>query len=622
MGRNILIYDIECATNGVSVKDIHLHKFKYAGAYSYKDNKYYFIRNLEDLQKLFDSHKILVGFNNYRYDNPILERYKIDFKYKIIIDLYKVIKTRAGLIKFKNTFLSYHLKNYSLDTITKTLGLVKENGKKDIDYKIFDIENPTEEQLKEIEEYTLRDIEITEKLFNYVEEEFEGWKAHLSLSDVKKLKHISTAPSVYAYKVLAERCGFKEEYKDVKEKISQGIGGYVSYPAAEKVEGNIYCLDFSSLYPHIMIQCNLYERNKNGEKGWNGNGIFKTKGTYGNNWHIVSKVLVNIYNERKELKKKNDPKEYGLKIVLNTIYGLLRNPKFVNVYDNIAGEDCCIIGQQWIKLARQYFKDAGYFVIYTDTDSVYIKDVFNDKQKIIDIKNKIISFIKQNVPFPVNSFDMGIDYEIDMIHFFKGGNKKRESELDDDDIENQRLGLMKKNYLFIYRDNNNQRKVFIKNLGIVKRTCSQLSKKIFWDKIVPEILKTNDCKFYQNQIIEWINDLINEDVSLISKRMAIQEKKYYKNDTCIQMQAYNYIPSNSKEYLGAGIHYFIPNKRYGFGKGSVKYCLIEEYKKYLTVNDLFIHGIIRELKYFNYNFKDKIEKEKSLDEMTIQPELW
>jgi DNA polymerase elongation subunit (family B) len=618
--RNILIYDIECATNGASVKDIHLHKFKYVGAYSYKTNKYYFLQSLDELQELIDSHKVIVGFNNYRYDNPILEQHGINFKYKIIIDLYKIIKTRAELIKFKKTFLSYYLRNYDLNTIVKTLELTNVN-KIDIDYKMFDIENPTDEQLKKIEEYTIRDIQLTEKLFNYVEKEFEGWKAHLPKKEVDKLKHLSTPPSVYAYKVLCERCGFDEEYTNIEERQHQGIGGYVSYPAAEKVEGNIYCLDFSSLYPHIMIQCNLYGRNKHNEEGWNGNDVFKMKGKYSNEMHIVSKVLMNIYNERVALKKKNDKKEYGLKIVLNTIYGLLRNPVFKNVYDNVAGEDCCIIGQQWIKLARKYFTDAGYFVIYTDTDSVYLKDVYNDKQKIINVKNKIIEYIKKNVLFPVNSFDMNIEYEIDMIHFFKGGNKKRESELDEDDIQNQRLGLMKKNYLFVFKENN-KRKVFIKNLGIVKRTCSQISKKIFWDKIVLEILKTNGCKFYQNQIIDWINEIIKNDVNTIAKRMNVQEKSFYKSKSCIQIQAFDYIPHGSNEKLGAGIYYLIPNKRFGFGKGIVKYCTINEYEKYLTINDLFIEGILRELRYFNFNYKTLNQKEKTLDEMTIQPELW
>ncbi len=622
MIKDILIYDIECATNGHSVSDINFHVLKYFGAYSYKNNEFYFLKNKDDIQNIINSHKIMIGFNNKSYDNIILFKSGINLDYKIVIDLLHIIRTRAGLIQFKDTFLSYHLKNYSLDTITKTIGLVDEGAKKEIDYKLFDIENPNREQYNEIKDYTIRDIEITKKLFDWINKIFDGWKHHLSKKDVRQLKHISTAPSVYTYKVLANKCGFKEEYIDIDERIYQGIGGYVAYPAAEKVEGDIYCLDFSSLYPHIMIQCNLYGRNKITNDGWNGNNKFKVKGYYNTKeMHIVSKVLMDIYNERKELKEKKDIREYGLKIVLNTCYGILRNPKFKNVYDNVAGEDCCLIGQQWIMLARKIFKDAGYFIIYTDTDSIYIQDVFKDKNKILETKNQVINEIKLNVPFPVDTFDMGIDYEIDMIHFFRGGNTKDESSLNQDDIENQKLGLMKKNYLFIYKKDG-QRKVFIKNLGIIKRTCSEISKIIFWQKLVPKILETNNCKFYNNELQDMINELLQTNINLITKRFTIQNKNSYTSKTCIQMQAYNYIPTGLNEPLGSGIHYLIPNKRFGFGKDNVKYCTVDEFTKYLTINDLYLHGIMRELKYFNVNYVDVSCKEKTLDEALKQLELW
>lgn len=623
MKINALIYDIECATYNYSINDVMHHELKYFGAYSYKNNEYYFFNNKEDMQKLIKEHKILIGFNNKAYDNPILQNSGIKLEFKIIIDLMHVVKSRAGLIPFKESFLSYHLRNYSLDAITRTLELVDEDGKKEIDYKMFNIPNPTIEQYNIMREYTLRDIEITKKLFDWINELFDSWKYHLSDEDAKRLKHISSAPSVYTYKVLAHKCGFEEAYENVEERLYQGAGGYVAYPAAEKVEGDIYCLDFSSLYPHIMIQCNLYGRNKDKDEGWNGNGIFNVKGFYDDTkMHKVSKVLMDIYNERKLLKKKKDKREYGLKIVLNTCYGILRNPKFKNVYDNVAGEDCCVIGQQWIQLARKIFEDAGYFIIYTDTDSIYFQDVFQDKVKILDTKEMVINKIKENVPFPVDTFDMAIDYEIDMIHFFRGGNMKDEHTLLADDIKNQKLGLMKKNYLFVYHDSKGEKKVFIKNLGIVKRTCSQISKIIFWEKLVPVIIETNNCKFYNNQLQEWVNELINQNIKLIVKRIAVQAQCDYNSKTCIQMQAYNYTPEGSKEPLGAGIHYLIPNKRFGFGKGRVKYCTIEEYYKFLTPSDLFLHGVMRELKYFNINFIDAIPEEKTLEQALKQLQLW
>ena len=623
MNKEVLIYDIECATNGATVQEIEKHKMKYFGAYSYKTDEFYFYNNVEDIQELINNHKILVGFNTKNYDNPILKQERIKLDYKIIIDLYHIMKSRAILIPHKKSFLSYELKSYSLKAITEELKLVTDDGKKDIDYKIFNIEDPTDEQIKEIKEYTMKDIEITKKLFEWVNQQFDGWKYHLSKKDQRNLKHISVAPSVYAYKVLANRCDFKEEYADIDEHQYQGAGGYVAYPAVEKIEHDIYCLDFASLYPHIMIQCNLYGRNQVDDIGWNGNGLFNINGYYNTDkMHKVSQVLMDIYKERKELKANGDPREHGLKITLNTCYGLLRNPVFKNVYDNVAGEDCCLLGQQWIKLAREFFKAEGYFIIYTDTDSVYIQDPHKDKDRILKVKEQIIKRIKENIPFPKDTFDMDIDYEIDMIHFFKGGNKKDESILDEDDIVNQQLGLMKKNYLFVYKKSDGTKDLYIKNLGIVKRTCSPLSKKIFWKLMVPEIIKTHNCKFEDNQIKEWINNYLQEDIYLISKRLTIQPKKVYKSASCIQAQAHDYIPEGSSERLGEGIHYLIPNKKMGFGKGITKYCTLDEYKEFLTIDDLYLNGIFRELRYFNINFKEANVKEIKFEDTLKQIELW
>lgn len=379
--QNILIYDIECATFGFDVSETTKHKLKYFGAYSYKTNQFYFLINKTEIQNLINQHQIIVGFNNKYYDDPILEQEQIKLQGKIIIDLKKTIDQRAGLIPFQNSFLSYILKSYSLDCITRTLGLAKNEPKMEMDYALFNKENPSEEELKIFKEYTLRDIELTKKLFDWIYEKFDSWKHHLNQNDQENLKHLSCAPSVYAYKVLCKRCDFEEEYTNTKERYNQGVGGYVAYPAQEKVEGDVYCLDFTSLYPHIIIQCNLYGRNKEREEGWNGNDIIKTDGFYNTDkMHTVSKVLMDIYQERKQLQREKNPIEYGLKIVLNIVYGLLRNPTFKNVYDKVAGNDCCIIGQQWIKYARKEFMEAGYFVFYTDTDSVYLQDPFKIKK--------------------------------------------------------------------------------------------------------------------------------------------------------------------------------------------------------------------------------------------------
>ncbi len=165
--QQTLIYDIETATNGASFQELEKHKLRFFGAYSYQDKQFYLYSHKEKdkIQALIKRHKFLVGFNNKYYDNIILETEGYDLKYKIIIDLLKIIKQREMLIKWKNSVLGYHIKDFSLKTITKTLELVDDDtGKGELDYTILDKKQYTPQDLLKISEYISRDIVITKKL--------------------------------------------------------------------------------------------------------------------------------------------------------------------------------------------------------------------------------------------------------------------------------------------------------------------------------------------------------------------------------------------------------------------------------------------------------------------------
>jgi len=377
-----------------------------------------------------------------------------------------------------------------------------------------------------------------------------------------------------------------------------------------------------------MIQCNIYGRNKEEQIGWHGGDKFVVEGFYDEKeMSIVSKVLHEMFKERKTLKQNNDPREMGLKVALNTAYGILRSQTFKNTFDEIVGNDVCLIGQQFTKLARKRFKNAGYKVIYTDTDSVYVEDLFNDKEKLLAQKEIIMKEIKDHLPFPVDTFDMDIDFEIEMIHFFykdeKDTSKQDDEELDEfkqqymllsefsdeDDVTNRDLGLMKKNYIFVYKDGD-KKNVYIKNLGIVKRNNSKISKKIFWEKMVPEIIETSECKFSQTKIRKWIDEYLEQDISFISKRFSIKGLSEYKSESSIYAQIHNYIPKEKTFPLGPGTHHLIPNTKLGVGKGWPKYCTLEEYEKFLSVQALDFGTVTNELRYFTKEYVPRIFKPK------------
>ena len=592
MYESSLILDIECAVSDGKV-NIENDKFRYFGAYSYLFDKYFFSNNLNDLQKLVNRHEFIVGFNTKAYDVPILERNGISFFKKRHIDLYEIIEKRKVAMQVGGNFLHLILERSTLDEISRKIGVVTEEDGKitDFDYDILQKEIVTPEERNYIKIYTLRDIEVEKKLYEWIEDYFKPFKFYLTTRDINNKSYLTSSIASFAYKALCKSTGIPEEYGEgaVNDDVLFS-GGYVGYPAGEVFVGDLYCLDFNSLYPHCYMMCNIFDRvEESTPNAWHGGKLFEVEGYYNTDKMCkLSNMAYIYYNQRVEYKKAKDPREYSLKIILNTIYGLLGNPSFASVYDKIAAGDVTLLGRQFIKLSREIFSKVGYKVIYTDTDSVYILDPFNDKDKLLKTKDFIVKRIKSSVPFPLDTFDMGIDDEIKCMWFFEGKviDKDSDTFLDAEDIENKKLGFMKKNYIYVTKSG----KVKIKNLGIQKRSNTKLSKKIWEDYIVPE-LKTNDnCKFSNEQMNIWIEELLKADLNLIASRTPVKPAHTYALQSQLQAQV-------ATKY-GAGVHFLIPNTVYGVGKGK-KYCTIEEFKKKkLNISEIELTKVRSELSYF------------------------
>jgi DNA polymerase elongation subunit (family B) len=321
----------------------------------------------------------------------------------------------------------------------------------------------------------------------------------------------------------------------------------------------------------------------------------------------VGELIKQWYGDRVVYKKAGDRREYTIKIIINTMYGILDNPYYNLVFDKIGSGDVTRIGRQWIHYARKIFREHGYKVLYTDTDSIYILDPFKDKIKVNATCKLMEDNILSTVPFPLETFKFKIDDEIKYMYFFKGGEKEKqhpENEFfeDEDDFINKPLGFMKKNYIYVTKDN----RVVIKNLGIRKKDKSPLGKKIFWDYLVPEI-KKGTIKFSKVYIKELINKLLDEDMSLAMLRRNVGNAEQYKSQTSIQVQIAN--------KYGAGIHFLIPNKNgIGVGKGK-SFCTLDEFNKHkLRIHDIDLTNVWKELDYFikipkTVNIFDFVKKE-------------
>ena len=1009
--EKILIYDIETSTPSGS-PDASTDVLRYFGAYSYVHKKFYYLTDVRFIREIIKDHDVLVGFNTMQYDNQVLYNNGLEdliqkngdnytFNFKVNIDMYDVFKKRAVIMKIKSGMLGDLLMSYSLDYISKTIGIVdSESGKqKDFDYSILNKESYTEEDKQTIIKYLKRDLEVTKKMYDWLENYFKSFKDFLVEKDIETKKYLTCSTAVFAYKAICKATGILEEYTSSENLEHADFGGgYVSYPAGEEFSGEIYCLDYNSLYPSIMHQCNIYSIAKPGNNYWNGNGVFQVTGKYNADTQgKVEKLLKDFYEKRLEFKKNKDAREYSVKIIINcfdkdtqcmtvngikdikdckvgdlvysinpktyqleikpiievtkrkysgvmheykspyynfkitpehklflekknnneysvgqfikskdittgvykipkaiyhssnnkqtiyidelyrnknnleiyirphghartwlykndlksvphkykqnnmmfvfnyadikqkikkltncniycrnkfrtkehlipykynlddfikllgwyisegslyvcqkkqykntvrgqsyrisisqykniheeyynditdclnklnikysktnksftisnsifhniflqfgkgsknlyigklleilnhkqlnilfktmcagdgkskshgyvtssdklkddfcklilllngtfslnkynncwyitynfnknyisarqlgrteyqyndyiynvmvkdnhtllagsnnrfnwigqTTYGILGNEVFKNLSNTTSASDVTLLGRQWVKLARNTFRENGYTIIYTDTDSVYLLDPFSDKDRLLSVKNKIIDTIKANVPFPYEKFDMGIDDEISHIWFFKGKgvvDKDTDIEMDEDDIINKPKNLMKKNYIYLTKSGD----IKVKNLGVRKKSSSALTIKIFWDYLVPKIKEEKKVIFPKSWFVQIISELLANDLGLAAKRFKVLKPESYKLDSQLQAQI-------ARAY-GPGIHFLIPNKRLGVGIGK-KYCTISEFNNAgLKQSDIDLAPVWKELDYFIENKRQK-----------------
>jgi DNA polymerase elongation subunit (family B) len=197
---------------------------------------------------------------------------------------------------------------------------------------------------------------------------------------------------------------------------------------------NITVFDFTSLYPSIMMTCNIgYDSLTS-----NTTNVIKCPGTYYVKRGPENKIqptfftkepscitltiknLIGLRNEYKELKFEyiekgwTDRIEYQkivsdeiiVKELSNSVYGIM-GMQYGRYYNIDVAESITLTGRWVLNFARTTFKDMGYEVIYGDTDSIFVKsdhpldieacrEKFHTliKQELADTYNATESFIK------------------------------------------------------------------------------------------------------------------------------------------------------------------------------------------------------------------------------------
>ena len=416
---NILAFDIENVEKNGEQKVIMLSMFGkgFRKVLTYQKDSYKdFVETVRDEKELLERFvqyinerdvDIIVGFNSDMHDFSIIGDRAEKLKVKLALSRDKSqlkfsrraavsaarLKGRLHMDLFNhvNTILGPTLQTevVSLDAVSaELLG----DKKIEIDYEELLEAWRKGRNLGKLAEYCLKDSELTYRL------------AELLLPQIYELSRIvGQMPfdiSRMFYSQLVEWYMSKRSFEtgrmipnqpkwdDIQERMRRSpfMGAYVKEPI-EGLHENIAVLDFRSLYPSIIASFNISpETFKSGTKS-KGYQVPEMKDFWFCKDHegFVSKVIGEIIEKRIEIKKKLkvakhgseewrrlNSEQFAVKTIANSCYGYLAyvGSKW---YCYECAQSAAAFGRYYIKKVIADAGKFGFIVIYSDTDSMFVK---------------------------------------------------------------------------------------------------------------------------------------------------------------------------------------------------------------------------------------------------------
>lgn len=414
-----------------------------------KDKIYHTFTNERDMLKSFiefvrtEKPMIMTGWNSDKYDMPYLINrmrkiglpyetmgFKNTVKYDKINETYIIAgKVQLDLQKVFKKVINTKYVSYSLDNIGKK---VLDIGKVEYSGSIY---NLWKNNINKFIRYNIRDVMITVELdkklnlINYFDElrRFTG----CNFSDLyKNSRFLDIYVTRYALRNGIEYLPNRkeDEFNDTFK------GGLVINPKVG-VSNNVIVLDLKSLYPSIIVSANLSMETYTPEP-IDGKEYVEIKGHKFDKSKpgIISKLIENLFEMRANYKKlyketKNieyDMKQYSVKVITNSIYGLFGYQKW-RYYQKAISESVTYVGRAINKWSQTVIKNAGYDVIYGVTDSVFVKlpDEYTQDECIktgIELSNKLNESYKEfakKFGMPNNVFEIEFEKLFSKIILFK-----------------------------------------------------------------------------------------------------------------------------------------------------------------------------------------------------------
>lgn len=484
------------------------------------------VKNEKELIKktveLLKQHNIIYTYNGDNFDFPYLKRRAEHLKIPLDFGKNHKLKLSKGGMNLKSAISGIvHIDLYPI--ARRTLNLTKYKLE-DVSKELFNIEKLEvghhnivplwNNNNSKLVEYSLQDAEYTYKIGEYF------LPLELMFSNIVNqcLFDISRMSSSNMVEYLLLKHSFNKNYlapnrpysSEYQNRLKEGYeGGYVKEPI-KGMHNNIVSMDFRALYPSIIISYNISPDTINCPCCCDTNdkilGYWFCKKKIG----IIPEILKDLIERRKNikdvLKNKNKSKnksknknttenkdyninykllnyeQQSIKILANSFYGYMAYPR-ARWYSKECAEVITHLGREYIHKTIEEAENVGFEVIYSDTDSVYVKLKNNtDEERLLNKTNQFTNHINKQLPE---------NMELEFEGYYKRG-----------------IFITKKRYALIDKND----KIIIKGLEFVRRDWSNIAKKT-QKEVLNTLLKEGDIETAKKIIKNTINDLKNKKIN-------------------------------------------------------------------------------------------------------------
>jgi DNA polymerase-2 len=295
-------------------------------------------------------------------------------------------------------FESYTLENVA-QQILGTGKLIKGDNRHLEIERLYTGENVSD--LKKLADYNLMDCKLVYDILEKTKMiELAVERSHLTGMTMDKLTaSIAAFDSVYIRE--ARKKGFVSPSLRFGEKEEKLKGGYV-YSAGSGIFNNILILDFKSLYPSIIKTFNIDPASYIGTSPGKEENVIESpnKAYFKNSSGILPEIIGELHKAREKAKKeKRELSSYAIKIIMNSFWGVLATPN-CRYFDFDMASAITAFARNIIQMTAKKIEEKGDKVIYSDTDSVFVKvDMSSEKanERGVEIQNNINDFYKKYV---------------------------------------------------------------------------------------------------------------------------------------------------------------------------------------------------------------------------------